>query len=73
MSFRGVRHVNDVLTMQLGPEYILVNLSVEFKDTADADDIEMTVAQIDSSIRKKYSEVKRVFIEAEARQFKSKV
>ena len=53
MSFRGVRHVNDVLTMQLGPEYLLVNLSVEFKDTADADDIEMTVAQIDSSIRKK--------------------
>ena len=53
MSFRGVRHVNDVLTMQLGPEYLLVNLSVEFKDTADADDIEMTVVQIDSSIRKK--------------------
>jgi cation diffusion facilitator family transporter len=73
MSFRGVRHVNDILTMHMGPDYILFNLSVEFKDTADADDIEMTVAKIDSSIRKKYSHVKRIFIEAEARQFKSRV
>jgi divalent metal cation (Fe/Co/Zn/Cd) transporter len=73
MSFRGIRHVNDILTMHMGPDYILVNLSVEFNDTADADDIEMTVAKIDSSIRKKYSHVKRIFIEAEARQFKSRV
>jgi cation diffusion facilitator family transporter len=36
MSFREVRHINDVLTMHMGPEYVLVNLSVEFNDSADA-------------------------------------
>ena len=71
MSFREVHHINDVLTMHMGPEYVLVNLSVEFSDSADADDIEDTVAQIDRSIKKKYKNVKRVFIEAEERRFKT--
>jgi divalent metal cation (Fe/Co/Zn/Cd) transporter len=71
MSFREVRHINEVLTMHMGPEYVLVNLSVEFNDSADADDIEDTVAQIDRAIKKKYKNVKRVFIEAEERIFKS--
>jgi cation diffusion facilitator family transporter len=71
MSFREVRHINDVLTMHMGPEYVLVNLSVEFNDSADADDIEDTVSQIDRSIKKKFKNVKRVFIEAEERRFKS--
>jgi len=71
MSYREVRHVNDILTMHVGPEYVLVNLSVEFQDSADADDIEDTVAQIDRSIKKKFPDVKRVFIEAEERRFKA--
>ncbi len=71
MSYREVRHVNDILTMHMGPEYVLVNLSVEFQDSADADDIEDTVAQIDRSIKKKFPDVKRVFIEAEERRFKA--
>jgi len=70
MSFREVRHINEVLTMHMGPEYVLVNLSVEFNDSADADDIEDAVAQIDRAIKKKYKNVKRVFIEAEERRFK---
>jgi cation diffusion facilitator family transporter len=71
MSYREVRHINDILTMHMGPEYVLVNLSVEFQDSADADDIEDTVAQIDRSIKKNFPDVKRVFIEAEERRFKA--
>jgi hypothetical protein len=44
---------------------------MQFNDSADADDIEDTVAQIDRSIKKKYKNVKRVFIEAEERRFKA--
>ena len=71
MSYREVRHINDILTMHMGPEYVLVNLSVEFQDSADADDIEDTVAQIDRSIKKNFPDVKRVFIEAEEQRFKA--
>jgi len=71
MSYREVRHINDILTMHMGPEYILVNLSVEFQDSANADEIEDTVAQIDRSIKKSFPDVKRVFIEAEEQRFKA--
>lgn len=71
LSFRGIRHINEVLTMHMGPNYILVNLSVEFTNSANSDDIEDTVAQLDRTIKRRFPNVKRVFIEAEARRFKA--
>jgi cation diffusion facilitator family transporter len=64
----AVRHVNEVLTMHMGPEYILVNISVDFADNIRADDLEEAVAHIDHQIKSTYSNVKRIFIEAEARR-----
>ena len=64
----GVAHVNEVLTMHMGPEFILVNLSVDFVDPATADEVEKTVAQIDREIKASFPNVQRVFIEAEARR-----
>jgi len=63
----GVAHLNEVLTMHMGPEFILVNLSVDFVDPATADEVEKTVAQIDRQIKDSFPDVQRVFIEAEAR------
>ena len=66
-TYDKIEHVNEVLTMHMGPEFILVNISVEFKDEATATEIEETVAQLDASIKKEYENVKRIFVEAEAR------
>ena len=66
----GVVHVNEVLTMHMGPEYILVNLSVDFVDQASATDVEDITANIDAKIKENFPYVKRVFIEAEARSRK---
>jgi cation diffusion facilitator family transporter len=63
-----VRHVNEVLTMHMGPEYILVNISIDFADNIRTGDVEETVAHIDQQIKKTYSNVKRIFIEAEPRR-----
>lgn len=63
-----VRHVNEVLTMHMGPEYILVNLSIDFADDTRADDLEETVARIDHQIKTAFPNVKRIFIEAEPRR-----
>ncbi len=63
----NVVHVNEVLTLHMGPEYILVNLSVDFNDELDATAIEQAVVFIDRQIKKKHPLIKRVFIEAEAR------
>jgi cation diffusion facilitator family transporter len=67
MAYPYVQHVNEVLTMHMGPEYILVNLSINFKDEATAQELESAIAQLDRRIKMDYPEVKRVFVEAEAR------
>ena len=63
-----VVHVNEVLTMHMGPEFILVNLSVEFRVGVSSDDVERCVATLDRDIKFRHPLVKRVFVEAEARR-----
>lgn len=67
-AYDEVDNVNEVLTMHMGPEYILLNASIEFRDGADVDQIEVTIAKLDNEIKAAYPFVKRVFVEAEARQ-----
>ncbi len=62
-----VEHVNEVLTMHMGPDFVLVNLSVDFADQVNADQIESAIGEMDRAIKSAYPEVKRVFIEAEKR------
>jgi len=66
-SFDEIEHVNEVLTMHMGPDYILVNLSVDFVDTATAEQLEDVIAVVDRKLKEKIPEVKRVFVEAESR------
>ncbi|MEJ2115509.1 MAG: cation diffusion facilitator family transporter [Gammaproteobacteria bacterium] len=65
-DFIVVERVNEVLTMHMGPEYILVNLSVEFNDAIHTEQMESVIAHIDKNIKKSFVNVKRVFIEAES-------
>jgi cation diffusion facilitator family transporter len=67
-TYDKIEHVNEVLTVHMGPEFILVNISVEFKDEATATEIEDAVSQLDAEIKKEYENVKRIFIEGEARK-----
>ncbi len=64
----GVTHVNEVLTMHMGPEFILVNISVDFLDGVTSEVVEECVAQLDMRIKAEHPLVKRVFVEAEARR-----
>ena len=63
----GVEHVNEVLTMHMGPDFILVNLSVDFKDSLTAENLEQLIAGLSRQIKQEQPLVKRVFIEAESR------
>ncbi|UCH84465.1 MAG: cation transporter [Candidatus Latescibacterota bacterium] len=67
-GYPQIEHINEVLTMHMGPEYILVNLSVDFSDSTAVDQIEDIIAAIDRRLKEKIPEVKRVFVEAESRQ-----
>jgi cation diffusion facilitator family transporter len=63
-----IDHLNEVLTMHMGPNYILVTISIDFQDDIDADMVELTTADISRRIKQVYPQVKRIFIEAEKRQ-----
>ncbi|HEX4355421.1 MAG TPA: hypothetical protein VHZ95_20990, partial [Polyangiales bacterium] len=51
-------------TMHLGPNQILLNLVVDFKDALSASEIEHAVQRLETAIRAKHADVSRIFIEA---------
>jgi len=63
-----VECVNEVLTMHMGPDFILANISVDFRDTSTADEIETVIAGIDQRVKSAHPQIKRIFIEAEKRE-----
>ncbi len=65
----AIGHVNEVLTMHMGPEFVLVNVSVDFRDDLEAGAMERTIQALDRKIRSAFPRVRRVFVEAEARRF----
>ena len=61
-----VERVNEVLTMHMGPEYVLATLSLEFADALTITELERTIEDLNQRIRAAHPEVKKVFIEAES-------
>jgi len=70
-SFDEVENVNELLTMHMGPDFILVNISIRFKRNKLTREIEAIIQEIDSAIKAKHEAVKRVFVEAEPDRVKS--
>lgn len=64
-STDSIRSVNETLTMHVGPNYVLLNLSVDFQNSLDAEHIENAISNLTKMIKEKYPSIKRVFIEAE--------
>lgn len=61
----GVEKVNEVLTLHMGPKYILVNVSLDFADDCTAEHIENEIAQLTRTIKTEWPLIKKVFVEAE--------
>ena len=60
-----IEGINEILTMHMGPDFILVTLGADFIDSASAAAVEEQVAKLDQQIKTRFPKVKRVFIEAE--------
>ncbi len=65
-SFTEIENINEVLTMHIGPHFILVNISVDFIKTISGNDIENIIAQLDKKIKENFNNVKKIFVEAES-------
>ncbi len=62
-----ILHINELRTMHLGPDEILLALSVDFADGISSQSVEKAVSQLERQIKESYPEVRRVFIEVQAK------
>ena len=62
----GILRTNEVLTMHLGPDDVLLNLSIDFDDRLDSVEVEAAVSRLEQRIKDDFPAVGRVFIEAQS-------
>lgn len=62
----SIEKINEVLTLHMGPDFILVNMSISFKAHLPVGNIEKTIEIITKEIKENFPTAKKVFIEAES-------
>jgi divalent metal cation (Fe/Co/Zn/Cd) transporter len=62
----AVEEVGDLLTMQLGPEQVLLNVDIRFRSGLDVRQLESAIDRIEKQIREKEPTILRIFIEADS-------
>jgi len=62
----SVEDVGDLLTMQLGPEQVLLAVDIKFRREFDVQHLESIIDRLESRIRREEPTVKRIFIEADS-------
>jgi len=66
-SVEEVHHVARLLTMQLSPEEVLINMDLVFDEGFSDDDIERAIVEVEERIRSGVPSATRIFIEPVAR------
>jgi cation diffusion facilitator family transporter len=66
LSHPKVDRVNEILTMHMGPDFILVNISLHVAREADRSMAHQIFEDIDRDIKQRYPKIRRVFIESES-------
>ncbi len=62
---KAIGNINEVRTMHLGPEDILLALSVDFVDRLPSEQVEAIIFELEKQIKQEYPEIRRLFIEAQ--------
>ena len=65
---RDVRHINELRTMHLAPNDILLALSLDFHDNLNAGRVEETIFRLEQDIKGRFPDVKRLFIEVQSQR-----
>ena len=57
--------INEVVTLHMGPDFIVVTLSADFIDDMTSEEVEAAVTELNASIKRVDPRIRRVFLEAE--------
>lgn len=61
-----VQGINELRTMHLGPDDVLLAISVDFKDRRTTETIEQAITEIELKIKTRWPSIRRVFIEVQS-------
>lgn len=62
----AVEKVGDLLTMQLGPNHVLLTVNIQFQQGLNLQQLESAVERIEDHVREQEPMIQRIFIEAES-------
>jgi len=65
---KTVRHINELRTMHLGANDVLLALSLDFRNDISAGKVEQAIFRIETAIKQQYPEIRRLFIEVQSRR-----
>lgn len=63
---KPIRAINEIRTMHLGPDDVLLAASVDFHDGVTSEAVEATTARLERAIQTSYPSVRRLFLEAQS-------
>ncbi|PEN14486.1 transporter [Longibacter salinarum] len=61
-----VEAVGRILTVHMGPNTLVLNMDLEFRDDLSADEVEVAIDDLEKKIRERHPQVKYIFIEADS-------
>lgn len=61
----GVERLNELLTMHMGPNDVLLNLSLDFRNDLKAGEIEAVITDLENRVTARFPEITRIFVEAQ--------
>lgn len=67
-AVNGVNRVNELRTMHLAPNDVLVALSIDFHDNMKVAEVEDSISRIEREVKSRFPEVKRLFVEVQSQE-----
>lgn len=67
-SSSEVNRVNEMRTMHLAPNDILLALSLDFHDNLSVGEVEQSISRIERDIKGRFPDIKRLFIEVQSKE-----
>ena len=65
---KPVRNLNELRTMHMGPDDVLMALSIDFFDHYKVGTVEQTIYKLENEIKAAYPQMKRLYIEVQAQK-----
>lgn len=65
----AVNHINELRTMHMGPQDVLLAVSMDMRDDMDTGSLERSMYKLEQAIKSAHPEIKRLFLEVQSGEY----